>query len=52
MNEKRALKLTKSEEILEAAKEAETRNCEESVIRQLYANYYKAERKANEKQKK
>lgn len=52
MNEQKALALTDPKEILEAAKEAETRNCEESVIRQLYANYYKAEREANEKQKK
>ncbi len=42
MNEQKALKLTDPKEILEAAMEAETRNCEESIIRQLYANYYKA----------
>ncbi len=52
MDEEKALKLTKPEEIWRAAIEAETRNCELSVVRQLYANYYKAEREANEKQKK
>lgn len=49
MNEKRALKLTKSEEILEAAKEAEARNCEESVIRQLWKNYFAAVEKERSK---
>ena len=42
MNEEEALKLTKPSEILTAAKEAEQRNCDNSIINKLYENYYKA----------
>ena len=49
MNEQKALKLTDPEEILKAAKEAETRNCEESIIRQLWKNYFAAVEKERSK---
>lgn len=39
MNIERALKLTDPDTILKAAKEAETRNCEEWCIRKLYDNW-------------
>jgi len=42
MDEEKALQLTKPAEILKAAKEAEQRNCEPSIINQLYLNYYSA----------
>lgn len=42
MNIERALALTDPDEILKAAKEAEARNCEEPVVRQLWNNYFKA----------
>lgn len=37
-----ALGLTDSQSLLAAAKEAETRNCEQPVIRELYRLYYAA----------
>lgn len=49
MNEQKALALTDPKEILEAAKEAETRNCEESIIRQLWKNYFAAVEKERSK---
>ena len=42
MDEQKALQLTKSNEILRAAEEAEARNCEQHIISQLYENYYAA----------
>ena len=42
MNEEQALKETNPNKILQLAKEAEQRNCEPSIINQLYKNYYQA----------
>lgn len=42
MDEEKALKLTKSNEIYRAAIEAETRNCDLSIVRQLWKNYLTA----------
>gem|GEM_PF-3263274 len=41
----RALKLKKSGDLLEAAKEAEHSNCEQEVIRELYRLYFEAAEK-------
>jgi hypothetical protein len=40
--DRKALKLKDPDEILAAAKDAEARNCEQWVIRKLYAMYYAA----------
>ncbi len=49
LDEEKALKLTKAKDLLLAAKEAETRNCTQELIRELYRRYYKAVELENEK---
>lgn len=42
MDEEKALNLIKSIDLLRAAQEAETRNCRQEIIRELYRKYYEA----------
>ena len=45
LNVEKAFKLKKSDDLLEAAKEAEHSNCTQDVIRGLYKLYYEAVKK-------